>query len=446
MHRYLHVILLILFTLLSQGCSSTENTDEAFVLETPQIESTTSSPESNVSEIIVHGQAGAAVYVNGKQVATINQEGTAVITLEMPQDEASGVATLVLKDEAGNESEPVVFTLTHENSQTPDVNSSEEDNKQENNNSTDNGDGNVSVDDDNGSVTTPPVTTPHPAIITLTSLTLTADNTTLSKDTNTTVKVMATFSDNSRKEVTQQVTWNMTPKNALRMNNRNLQAVNDGNITLQATLGNKHSNILHVNVFWEIHGYRLPPMPDEKLNNATLLGIDSNNNGVRDDVERWIYETYDTYIPCVEKVIYVDVTLTSGEIKRVKSYEDVCEDKAVPYHQIVREIAMQGARAAQIIIVEPKKARETTKFMDAAQNCYFYFSTAAERQGEPILVPERVNILGKEFDAIQFNTVQRARAYGEYNFALSGGVYSANETDEELRQGCDFDVDALLGK
>ena len=334
---FLHVMLLILFVVSMQGCSSTEKTEEAFVLETPQIESTTPSAESNVSEIVVHGKAGAV----------------------------------------------------------------------------------------------------------LTSLTLSADNTRLNKETNTTVKVMATFSDNSTKDVTQQVTWNMTPKNALRIDNRNLQAVNDGNVTLQATLGKIHSNSLAVNVFWEIHGYRLPPMPDEKLNNATLLGIDSNNNGVRDDVERWIYETYDTYIPCVRKDVYEDITLTSGEIKRIEFIEKVCEDKAVPYHQIVREIAMQGARAAQIIIVEPQKARETTKFMDAAVFCNIYFQVRAKDYNESIPIPKGIGIIGKEFDAVQFNTVQRARAYGEYNFALSGGVYGA---PDDFRKECDFDVDALLGK
>jgi hypothetical protein len=51
-----------------------------------------------------------------------------------------------------------------------------------------------------------------------------------------------------------------------------------------------------------IDGHVLPPEPDPKVNNATLLGIDSNNNGVRDDVERWIYSRYDTYYPCEDNV------------------------------------------------------------------------------------------------------------------------------------------------
>ena len=36
------------------------------------------------------------------------------------------------------------------------------------------------------------------------------------------------------------------------------------------------------------NGDFIPPMPDETLNNSTLLGIDSDSDGVRDDVEIWI--------------------------------------------------------------------------------------------------------------------------------------------------------------
>ena len=36
----------------------------------------------------------------------------------------------------------------------------------------------------------------------------------------------------------------------------------------------------------------LPPEPDPTANSATLAGVDSNNNGIRDDVERAIYLKY----------------------------------------------------------------------------------------------------------------------------------------------------------
>lgn len=43
-----------------------------------------------------------------------------------------------------------------------------------------------------------------------------------------------------------------------------------------------------------INGISVPPEPDPTANNATLAGIDSNSNGVRDDVERKIAEKSDT--------------------------------------------------------------------------------------------------------------------------------------------------------
>lgn len=39
-----------------------------------------------------------------------------------------------------------------------------------------------------------------------------------------------------------------------------------------------------------INGITVPPAPDPVINNATLAGVDSNKNGVRDDVERKVAE------------------------------------------------------------------------------------------------------------------------------------------------------------
>ena len=193
-----------------------------------------------------------------------------------------------------------------------------------------------------------------------------------------------------------------------------------------------------------INGHTLPPEPDPAINNATLLGVDSNDNGVRDDVERWIYTRYNTHIPC--KMVEVNVTIpTSGET--ITGYDEVCEEKEVPYHQIVREIAMQGARAAQIIIQEPEKARETMKYMDAAVDCASYFQMWAEFRNEPLLFDTKTeqdySIIGNEFDNIQFNTSTRVRAYAKYNTALSGGVYGSPSIDSR-RNACDFNVTKLL--
>ena len=37
-----------------------------------------------------------------------------------------------------------------------------------------------------------------------------------------------------------------------------------------------------------INGIPVPPEPNKKVNNSTIAGIDVNNNGVRDDVERLV--------------------------------------------------------------------------------------------------------------------------------------------------------------
>ena len=39
-------------------------------------------------------------------------------------------------------------------------------------------------------------------------------------------------------------------------------------------------------------GNNLPPPPNQQENNATVEGVDANNNGVRDDVELAIFEKY----------------------------------------------------------------------------------------------------------------------------------------------------------
>ena len=65
-----------------------------------------------------------------------------------------------------------------------------------------------------------------------------------------------------------------------------------------------------------INGHTLPPEPDKALNDSTLLGIDSNNNGVRDDVERWIYITYKDKHP-----IHIDIAMQAGCIAKRHSLQ-----------------------------------------------------------------------------------------------------------------------------
>ncbi len=245
MRTFLHVILLTLFIVSMQGCSPTQ------IPKAPYIETSTNVLSNGNIEIIITGESSSEIYLDDNKVGIIDSSGTGLLTLKTAEDRDKHFYLLVLKNTSGNKSHPVAFRVNAVHKHKPTT-----------------------------------------TVAILKSLKLTAETTTLNKDTNTTVTVIATFSDTTTKDVTQNVTWNITPQESLHITKHTLQTLQDGNITLQATLGAIDSNILHVNVFWEINGYKLPPMPDEKLNNSTLLGIDANNNGVRDDVERYLLNKY----------------------------------------------------------------------------------------------------------------------------------------------------------
>ncbi len=149
---------------------------------------------------------------------------------------------------------------------------------------------------------------------------------------------------------------------------------------------------------WVVDGHVLPPEPDPVLNNATLLGIDVNNNGVRDDVERWIYETY--------------------------------KDKH-PIH-----IAMQAARAYKQVLETSERAKEIQKSVNAPLYCSWYYQYDVEDLGRKILVQERIDAPIK---SIYFDTNSRSTIYRKYDKLLSGDSYKLPRM-KERKALCDFDT------
>jgi len=228
----------------------------------------------------------------------------------------------------------------------------------------------------------------------LKSIALTISNTSLNIDTNTSLNAIATYKDNTTKDITDEVEWINTDSSATQIDSHNLKAKKETNIILQAKLNTITSNAVALEIYQNINGHRLPPEPNKILNDATLLGIDSNNNGVRDDVERWIFEEYK--------------------------------------EPIVQAVAMQNARAFGIILVDPSRARETVKFMQNQVDCELYYEYYDSEQFAP-----KDNELYEESRPLILNTRERSRAYYEYNQALSGGVYLARDSDT-YKDSCDF--------
>ncbi|WP_457593854.1 hypothetical protein [Hydrogenimonas sp.] len=222
----------------------------------------------------------------------------------------------------------------------------------------------------------------------------------INKEHNTTLKVEAVYKDTAAQEVTDKVTWLITPSDAIRIEGHTLTALKDGNVTLQAEYEGTRSDPVTLTVYWEVDGHRLPPEPDPKVNNATLLGVDVNHNGVRDDVERWIYETYD--------------------------------------HPIERGILMQSARAYTSVLSQPFIKHQPNKDLDKAISCYKYWIYKAE----PSPFDEYEFYYHRtELKKRQFNNVNRMTRKHKYEASLSGGVYSLLPKSKDA---CSFDENGSL--
>lgn len=264
---------------------------------------------------------------------------------------------------------------------------------------------------DDNSTTTP--------IIALKSLILTADKTSLNKDENTTVKVMASYSDNTTKEVTDTVEWILSSSDTVKITGATLKVFQDKATTLKAKLNNTLSNEISLDIVWIVNGHTLPPEPDKATNDSTLLGIDVNDNGVRDDVERWIYERF-------------------------------VKDTDYPKTKVA--IAMQYAKAYQFIMVnDPKNAFDNKSYEkeDYALDCLGYVIDIGIRKNNLRGVDITKHILNhdiydNEFREKIWNTKVRMKAYFYYNSSLSGHILGGGGgVLSSTKDKCNFDIDSL---
>jgi hypothetical protein len=239
----------------------------------------------------------------------------------------------------------------------------------------------------------------------LKSLVLTVDQTTLNKDENTTVKIMAAYEDGTNKDVTQKVEWIFSPENTVIVKEKTLIAKKDNETIIKAKLGARVSNSIRIDITWVVNGHLLPPEPDPTVNNSTLLGIDSNENGVRDDVERWIYETYE--------------------------------------HPIEKAVFMQLSKALQYRMGHADEAWKYRQQTSDAITCISYWEYPSP--GQYSIRENNYKPLSKELKPIQYNTKLRQEDDFNYQKSLSGGIIEDNKLEpEEWIQKCDFDAIELM--
>jgi hypothetical protein len=237
------------------------------------------------------------------------------------------------------------------------------------------------------------------------SITLESNATTVNVGERVQLSVVGTYSDGSSKSVDENITYIVTPVENAEVNGSTLTAKKDGNVTLQAKVGNTLSNVLKLNITWVVNGHVLPPEPDKTLNDSTLLGIDTNDNGVRDDVERWIYDRYKDKHP-----IHIDISMQEGRA----------------YNQLLKSPLENSTQAKAI-----------HKKCIAPIACEAYYQIYAKYFNEPLLVTEEINI--GYFQKFYFNTPRRKELYNKYSRLLSGGMYSTPKIGEGENL-CDFNV------
>lgn len=187
-----------------------------------------------------------------------------------------------------------------------------------------------------------------------------------------------------------------------------------GELIIDTTRGNKAGKFIYdeeaVTDLYKMYTCQaLPNEVDEKLNNSTLLGIDSNNNGIRDDVE-----------------IYV--------IKRYAQDPDFPKTKTA--------LAMQYAWASQKILENP--VLESKKYSDDAIDCQFYWINN-KRKNMSTLDGLRYSVKHKVFNDSNtkdriYNTRERIEQKFSYNAALSGNIFDGRRGSID---NCQVNIDEL---
>jgi len=141
---------------------------------------------------------------------------------------------------------------------------------------------------------------------------------------------------------------------------------------------------------------KLPSDP-RAAGKASLAGIDSDHDGVRDDVQRWIAMTY----PNLQKT---RAALTQST-------------------KTVQEILLNAAA--------PVKSLSNVKQMIIDTDCLEFVS------------PDTYYEKAVELKAIFLNNYVRSKAWLQANTHLSGNIFTSL-SDNNLKQGCKFNPDTML--
>jgi len=150
--------------------------------------------------------------------------------------------------------------------------------------------------------------------------------------------------------------------------------------------------------------YTLPSSPNTKNNAKTIIGIDSNENGIRDDVEIWIYTKHE--------------------------------------HPIERAIFVQIAEAYQKVLVNHSDLKVIVDKEYKSIECETYWSLEAKDLGEAFYISSSRN-LTHEIAEVILNTQDRMIAFDDYTLAQEEYENEVRNSFN-LKSQCDFNAEVLL--
>jgi len=159
-----------------------------------------------------------------------------------------------------------------------------------------------------------------------------------------------------------------------------------------------------------INGHQLPPEPDPAVNNSTLLGIDVNENGVRDDVERLII---------------------------------LEESKHPHFPKTHTAMSLQYAWAWQKIMLDP--ILKNRKYLEYHTSCKHYFinkhtSNMSFRDYRKWSKQYMKTVLGVKLEDKIFNTKERIQQRFKFNEACSGNIF---DLPPAKLSACQVNIDEL---
>ncbi|CAA6814028.1 MAG: Unknown protein [uncultured Campylobacterales bacterium] len=159
--------------------------------------------------------------------------------------------------------------------------------------------------------------------------------------------------------------------------------------------------------------YTLPPDPADE-GKKDIFGIDTNQNGIRDDVEIYIYNKL--------------------------------KDKT-EYRRTLTAIYSQEAKAMQKILIEPENAYSSKSYyiMHNAIDCLHHFEIKIKKDhnltfNEYVKFSQKYSPIKNNFEDIFFNTKDRIKEYLKYNSSLSGNIFPSRA---KIIEKCETNLNKL---